>query len=248
MPLIEAEFMTWYRQGGSLQAVEDKVTAICTAFEPQAAAIVADAWRALDVDLLRILRDHLGDFLRAHEIARDVSRYVPQSAGTISLSGLHGGTGNRIAMELGGFAGDMTAVAAGIGTLVVAAVNLHVVVLLAVAHPILALVAGIGALASWLGLGSAVGTAVETAIKEHQFNAVSRTMLHVALSEARLSAKLGEGRAAAQETLKQKILESLNEAGGKDGIVKAAVQAFDSMIGKTIADLGVLEELAKVSE
>jgi hypothetical protein len=163
------------------------------------------------------------------------------------LSGLHDGTGGRIATQLGGFAGDMTVVAAGIGTLVVAAVNLHVVVLLAVAHPILAVVAGIGALATWLGLGEAVGSAAEKAVREHEFNTVSRTMLHLALSEARLGAKLAEGRAAAVETLKQKVVESLEQAGGKQGIVTAAVRTFDAMIAQAIADLGVLEELERAS-
>nr|WP_294516473.1 Hsp70 family protein [uncultured Rhodopila sp.] len=247
MPPIEAEFRTWYRQGGALKAVEEKVTAICKDFEPEAAAIVAGAWRALDADLLRILRDNLGAFLRAHEIARDVSRYAPEAAGSVSLSGVHEGTGGRIATQLGGFAGDMTVVAAGIGTLVVAAVNLHVVVLLAVAHPILAVVAGIGALATWLGLGGAVGSVTEKAIREHEFNAVSRRMLHLALSEARLGEKLAEGRAAAVETLKQKIVESLEQAGGKAGIVTAAVRTFDAMIAQAVADLGVLEELERVS-
>jgi hypothetical protein len=247
MPRIEAVFHDWYRNGGSLKAVETKVTAICETFEPEAAALVTGAWRALDADLLRIFRDHLHDFLRAHEIARDVSRYVPESAGMVSLSGVHDGTGDRIAAELAGFAGIMTTVAAGIGTLVVAAVNLHVVLLLAVAHPVLALVASIGALGSWLGLGSAVGTAVETAIREHEFNTVSRTMLHVALSETRLKEKLAEGRTAAQETVQQKILESLDQAGGKDGIVAGATRAFDAMIGQAVADLGVLEELERVS-
>jgi len=114
-----------------------------------------------------------------------------------------------------------------------------------VAHPILALVAGIGALAAWLGLGSAVGAAAENAIREHEFNAVSRTMLHLALSEARLGEKLAEGRAAATVTLKQKILESLDQAGGKTGIVTAAVRTFDAMIAQAVADLGVLEELER---
>ena len=53
---------------------------------------------------------------------------------------------------------------------------------------------------------------------------------------------------AAQETLKQKILESLQTAGGEGGIVGAAVQAFKAMIAAAVADLGVLEELAKSPE
>lgn len=248
MPRIEAVFTDWYNRGGSLKEVEAEVTAICASFEPEAKTLIEDAWRSLDADLLRVLRDHLRDFLRAHEIARDVSRYVPDVSGAVSLSGVHGGTSEGIANELAGFAGNMTVIAAGIGAVVVATVNLHVIVLLAVAHPVLALVAGIGALATWLGLGSAVGGAVENAVREHKFNAVSRRLLHWALPESRLKAKLAEGRAAAQATLKQKILESLETVGGTDGIVGAAVRAFEGMIAAAVSDLGVLEELARIPE
>ncbi|MFL5253727.1 MAG: Hsp70 family protein [Rhodopila sp.] len=248
MPRIEAAFKAWYQRGGSLKDVEAEVTAICEAFEPEATALIEESWRSLDADLLRVLRDNLRDFLRAHEIARDVSRYVPEAAGTVSLSGVHGGTSDRIANELAGFAGNMAVVATGIGALVIATVNLHVIVLLAVAHPILAVVAGIGALATWLGMGSAVGGALENAVREHQFNAFSRRLLHWALPETRLAEKLNEGRMAAQDSLKQKILESLETAGGQGGIVGVAVRAFRGMIEAAVADLGVLEELAKSPE
>jgi len=248
MPPIEAAFRAWYLQGGSLRAVEANVTAICNDFEPKAREIINQAWRGLDTDLLRILREHLRHFLHVHEIARDVSRYVPDSLGAVSLTGVDGGTSDRIAGELGGLAAGMTAIAAGIGTVVVAAVHLHLVVLLAVAHPILALVAGIGTLASWLGLGSVVGTAVEDAIRDHEFNSVSRNMLYLVLSEDKLANKLAEGRAAAGEALKQKILECLKDVGGGDGIDAAVARAFDAMIAQASADLGVLEELARVSQ
>jgi hypothetical protein len=247
MPRVDAAFQTWYHEGGSLRAVEANVTAICQDFEPKAREIINGAWRGLDTDLLRILRDHLRDFLHVHEIARDVSRYVPESLGAVSLTGVDGGTGDRIAGEIGGLAAAMTAIAAGIGTVIVAAVHLHLVVLLAVAHPILALVAGISTLGAWLGLGSVVGTAVEDAIRDHEFNSVSRNMLYLVLSEDKLAKKLAEGRTAAGETLKQKILECLKEVGGRDGIDAAAARAFDGMIAQASADLGVLEELERVS-
>jgi len=247
MPRVEAAFQTWYEEGGSLRAVEANVTAICNDFEPKAREIINGAWRGLDTDLLRILRDHLRDFLHVHEIARDVSRYVPESLGAVSLTGVDGGTSDRIAGELGGLAAAMTAIAAGIGTVVVAAVHLHLLVLLAVAHPILALVAGISTLGAWLGLGSVVGTAVEDAIRDHEFNSVSRNMLYLVLSGDKLAKKLAEGRAAAGEALKQKILKCLKGVGGQDGIGAAAARAFDAMIAQASADLGVLEELARVS-
>jgi len=159
-----------------------------------------------------------------------------------------GGTGDRIAAELGNSAGDMTALAAGIGTIVVAALHVQAIMLIAVANPILALLAGIGALAAWLGLGSAVKAVVENALKEHEFNTVSLGILHLAFSESRLEEKLREGRAAARAELKRNITASLDAAGedGRAGIVATAAATFDAMVAQAIADLGVLEQLAKI--
>jgi hypothetical protein len=248
MPRIDEVFRDWYRKGGSLKGVEEKVAAVCAGFEPEVVGLVAAEWKTLDTDLLRMFRDHLFAFLRAHEIARDVSRYVPESLGAVSLAGVDGGTGDRIAAELGNSAGDMTALAAGIGTIVVAALHVQAIMLIAVANPILALLAGIGALAAWLGLGSAVKAVVENALKEHEFNTVSLGILHLAFSESRLEEKLREGRAAARAELKRNITASLDAAGedGRAGIVATAAATFDAMVAQAIADLGVLEQLAKI--
>jgi hypothetical protein len=244
MPPIEAAFRDWYHLGGSLNAVDAKVQSISREIEPQTAGVVTALWHDVGIDLLRLFRDHLGHFLEANEMAKDVGRYVPDNAGELDFGGGHGGTGDMISAELRDFASNMTVVAGSIGTVVVAAVHLHLVVLIAVAHPVLAVIAGIGTLATWLGLGAAVGSAVETAIKEHEFNAVTRNMLHLALSEARLSEKLGEGREAARVALKQKVLTALEGPGGGASIVAAAGRAFDAMIARAIGDLGVLETLS----
>jgi hypothetical protein len=57
-------------------------------------------------------------------------------------------------------------------------------------------------------------------------------MLYLVLSEDKLANKLAEGRAAAGETLKKKILECLKEVGGQDGIAAAAAGVFDAMIAQ----------------
>ncbi|CAH2598635.1 protein of unknown function [Rhodovastum atsumiense] len=245
MPRIEEVFRTWYHQGGTLTAVEQETTRICTEFEPEAVRLVETTWRMLDTDLLRFLRDHLLDFLQTHEIRRDVARYIPDSITAVSLIGVGGSAGDRIAAELGGFAADMATFAAGIGTFIIAAIHLHVVVLLAIAHPVLAVVAGLGTLAAWLGFSTAVGSAIESTVRNHDFNLASRSILHIAMSESAFIRKLAEGRAAAQRELSHKIMEGLEGRGeGKDGIVKAAAAAFDAVVAQAIADLGVLEQLA----
>lgn len=250
MPRIDAVFMAWYHDGGSLKGAEEKVARICAEFEPDAVGLVEAEWRTLDTDLLRIFRDHLLAFLRAHEIGRAVSRYIPASVGTVSLAAGGGATGTLIAAELGNLAASLATLAAGIGTLVIATIHLNVVILLAIAHPILALVAGIGTLASYLGLGAAVGSAVENRVENHEFNLVTRTLLHLALSESGLAKKLAEGRNTAEAALSRNIMQSLEAAGGggKAGIVTAAATTFDAVVSQAIADLGVLEQFEKAPE
>ncbi len=250
MPRIDPVFRAWYHDGGTLKAAEEKVARICDDFEPEVVRLVDAEWRTLDTDLLRIFRDHLLAFMRAHEITRNVSRYIPDAVGAVSLAAGGGGTGDRIAAELGNLAASLATLAAGIGTLVIAAIHLNVVILLAVAHPILAVVAGVGTLASYLGLGAAVGSAVEDVVKNHEFNLVSRTVLHFALSESGLAKKLTEGRNTARSELSRNILNSLEMAGGegKAGIVTAGATTFDAVVSKAIADLGVLEQFAKGPE
>jgi hypothetical protein len=250
MPRIEPLFWTWYREGGSLHDVEDKVAAVCAGFEPEAVRLAAEEWRVLDTDLLRIFRDHLLAFLRVQEIARDVSRYIPDTASALSLAAAGSGTSGRIAADLGDLAANVTAVAAGIGTLVIATLNLKLIILLAVAHPLLAVIAGIGTIAGYLGLGAGVGLAVEGAVRNHEFNLVSRTLLHLGLSEAGFEKMLAQGRDTARADLTRSIADSLAavRAGGMAGIVEAASETFDAMVAQAIADLGVLEQIARVAD
>ena len=250
MPRIDAVFMAWYHHGGSLKGAEEKVARICAEFEPEAVGLVDAEWRTLDTDLLRIFRDHLLAFLRAHEIGRAVSRYIPASAGTVSLAAGGGATATLIAAELGNQAASLATLAAGIGTLVIATIHLNVVILLAVTHPILAVAAGVGTVASYLNLGAAVGSTVESRVENHEFNPVTRTLLHFALSKSGLAKKLAEGRKTAQTELSRNIMQSLEIAGGggKAGIVTAAAATFDAVVSQAIADLGVLEQFATAAE
>ena len=87
-------------------------------------------------------------------------------------------------------------------------------------------------------------------VENHEFNLVSRTVLHFALSESGLAKKLTEGRNTARSELSRNILNSLEMAGGegKAGIVTAGATTFDAVVSKAIADLGVLEQFAKGPE
>ena len=69
---MEKVFWTWYRKGGALKKVEDDIERICVAFQEarKADRILQSHWADLDTDLVRLLRDHLKQFLSANEIPR----------------------------------------------------------------------------------------------------------------------------------------------------------------------------------
>jgi hypothetical protein len=148
---------------------------------------------------------------------------------------------NLIAAEIGEMVGTTTARAAGVGAALAGALHLKLIIVLAIVHPMLAGAAGVGALAAYLGIGQTVGSAVQDAVKDHEFNAVTLNMLHLALSESALAKRLADGRRAAEADLQRAIVESLTTDRDTPGLVTRATDAFDAMLRKVIADLGVLE-------
>jgi len=246
MPRIDDLFRDWYRKGGSLRRVGEEVEAVCAASEPENMRLAQAERDILLSDLVRLFREHLASFMQAHEITKDVARYVPDAGALMAPAASRGETENMIANEIGEVAGTMAAVTASVGPLVAAAVHVKLVILLAIAHPLLAALAGIGSLGAYLGIGRTVGSAVQDAVKDHEFNALSLGVLHIGISEAGLAKKLAEGRRAAEADLQRAIVQSLqgdNEAGAP-GLAARAADAFDAMLGNMVADLGVLERVA----
>jgi len=235
MPRVETIFWDWYNKGGSLQQVEDKVDAVCEAFRPESIRIVERHWQALETDLIRLLRDHLKQFLTENEIPREVSRYVPESQ---SLQGLRAGTGgttDEIARELGGLAAGLTALATTVVAIVIGAIKIKVILLAALAHPLLALILGFGAVLATLGLGGGVKSAVEDKVKHHEFNSITLRGLKVFLWEKTFREKLAKGRTDARVELQSQIRENCRKIDAK------VVETFDAIIELVIQDLLVLE-------
>ena len=257
MPRVEAVFWRWYRCGGSLRRVEGEIGEICDAFQESQEGdhLLQPFWEALETDLVRLLRDHLKQFLAENEIARDVSRYVPEGS---TLGELKVGTGvsDDIAQEFGELAEALTELTAAIGAIVIAAIKIKVVLLVAIAHPVLAVAVGIGALMATLGLGNAVGEAAQNAIRNHEFNDFTLMLLKAVLWESSFREKLASGREQAKAELRQKIRESTQgapvAADGVDGsaadetpprpaLEELVVAKFGAMIDLVIRDLDVLE-------
>jgi hypothetical protein len=182
--------------------------------------------------------------MQAHEIAKDVARYVPDAGALMAPAASPGETEKLIASEIGGMAGTMAAVTASVGPLVAATLHVKLIILVAIAHPLLAALAGVGSLGAYLGIGRTVGSAVQDAVKDHTFNALSLGVLHIGLSEAGLAKKLAEGRRAAEADLRRAIVQSLEGDKSAPGLAARAAEAFDAMLGAMVADLGVLERVA----
>lgn len=255
LPPVETVFRGWYDKGGSLKHVEERIEELCNQFEQRgdAETAIAPIRNALASDLVRLLRDHLRQFLDDHEIPKDVFRYVPEAAALPVGSDISKGTGDRIAAEVSSLAAAVTAVAASLGTLVVAAVKIKVVLLFALVHPILALLAGAAALLSFLGLMKGAQEALEARIKDYDFGAASLWVLHKVLWKSKFEEKLAQGRADAKAELQRKIGESTRKAveapagpgssapSSQSPIEEIAVQKYEAILALVVQDLGVLE-------
>jgi hypothetical protein len=252
MPRVEAVFWEWYNKGGSLKQVEDRIDAICKTFEEnqEAEGILKPHWTILATDLVRLLRDHLRQFLAEHEIPSDVYRYIPESATlAVGTDGFGKDTGSRIAAEMMFLAAKVAAVGASIVAIVVAAVKIKLLLLLVFIHPILTILGGAVLLLGFLGVGKAAKEVVENQIKSYQFGPASLWVLHKVLWESRFKDKLAQGRTDARNELVRMIRETVQQgpaapagdAKPEASIAAVAIEKFGVILDLVIQDLGVLE-------
>jgi len=268
MPEVDKAFWNWYRNGGSLARVEERVQAICEEFKPLVPTTLKPHWQALDADLVRLLRDHLTKFLKVHDVTKDVSSYVPESLAQQDMPKGAGEAGGKIAEELGDLAGTITAVAVTIGATIVAVVQFHILAL-AFIHPFITLIAGIAAVYAYIFIKEGAKAAVETAIREYEFGRAALSALHLVIGEEGFKEKLKAGRESAQTELRKTIRRSLDEAvdpsqdvivsgvtqvhRGSGELVSPSVRAiglkakavtlFEAMVSRVIDELGVLEQI-----
>ena len=148
MPPVETIFREWYVKGGSLKHVEDRIEESCRRFEQdrEAEAALKPCRDALAVNLMRLLRDHLRQFLADHEVPRDVHRYLPDAAVPLDGPGVSKATSDKIAAEVGGMAAGVAATTASVAAVVVGLVKIKVLLLLAFVDPILTVLAAAAAL------------------------------------------------------------------------------------------------------
>jgi hypothetical protein len=235
MARVETIFLDWYRNGGALDEVEARVDALCKSFEPEVEGLVATKVSHLAKDLLRLLRDHLRQWLAAHAIQREVSQFVPAD---LEIDAAEAMKGKEAA---GGIARELTlritAALAGVVMVVTAVIKAKVVVALFLAHPI----AGVTALAASVLGFKVVNEFIERKIKSHRWGRVplqaDLKAMRLVLSEERLKQKLAASRTEAVATLSVEIEKNL--AGLRDQV---RVE-FEHVIEQVIQDLGVLEQI-----
>ena len=212
MPKIEDEFWHWYKKGGTLREVENNVAEICESMEPLLKRSIDTDKKYLDDKMINCFKKHLRRFLRENEIPKDVSYYVPDdhTNGNIPLpKGEH--TSNQLVTDMRGLVTSATAATTGIAAVAIAAIELNVIVLAALSHPLIALVVGIGAIVTWLGLSGSAGKVVEKAVKDHKFNFMTLSFLKLSVSEKKFQQKLDMGRDDARRQLKEAILTSMSK-------------------------------------
>jgi hypothetical protein len=233
-PRVEAVFLDWRANGGSLNGVVQKVEAVCKDFEAEVEALVKDKAEALTRDLWRLLRDHLRHWLTAHEIEREVNQFLPEEpVAAPSSAGAGTGAVKQIAGELAlGITGTVT----GVVVVVVGIIKFKLLVATFIAHPL----AGIVALLASVTAFKWLNTLVENQVKTHNWGSWPGKMdlktMQLVLSERRLKDKLAPGWAEAAAALPGEIDKAL------DKLVVQVAADFDEVIGQVIEDLGVLEQ------
>jgi hypothetical protein len=252
MPRINKVYEEWYENGGSLNGVEAKVQALCKEFEGgEAEGLLRRYWGPLNTDIVRLMRDHLAEFLKENEIPTGAEQYIPKTTQSLGdLGGGTGGTSGRIATDMGGMA-NMAAVLSVmtlVALLIVAALKVKVmaaIIIAAMGVPPLALALGLTALIGAIAAGEKVQAVVEDLIKKHEFAGTTLWMLrNLVIWKATLDKKLAEGRAEAEVKLREAIRKSTRDAGPPaTAIRKEAAETFGRVIDTAIQDLGVLEQI-----
>ena len=246
MPAIEERIWSWYKNGGSLGKLEARIEGICKQKKDEIKAVIRGECKNLTVDIAKLVKDHLVTLLRENHIYKDITSYLPDIDSVTSPTAPGGTIIDQIVKAFGELAETVTNVVGGVIGVVIVTVKIHVLIGLAMVHPIVAFLAGVTALAALMGLGEATKEWAEQKVKAFNFEGWSLVALKLALTDGSLREKLRSGRANAQAQLREAIRQGLKGANDEKGNVidleKATVDTFDKVVSLVISDLGVLEQ------
>jgi len=246
---VEEVYISWYRIGGTLNSVKEKVESFANAFDVAGRLNGRDA--LLAKDLVRLLRDHLRVWLKEHGIDREVDEVVPEGSVRVPVPPL-----GAHAQDVAKIISDKVGVAlVGSVFLIVytAAHGAHIFV-----HPLTGIPTAIASAAASAFGFTMIEDAIRAKVMAFDWGDKSLKALSVVLPEQDLLDKIATSRA---ETLQRvtdvlgygnKSVPSPISATGLtsspkwqtlEELQRAIVSQFEQVVGEVIQDLGVLEEI-----
>ncbi|MDB5312787.1 MAG: Molecular chaperone-like protein [Gemmataceae bacterium] len=251
---VEGVYLDWYRNGGTLRSVSQKVQSFTRGFDVKVHLQGQDA--LLAKDLVRLLRDHLAVWLKEHGIERDVDELVPEGGVVMHVLPI-GDHAQDIAANISTMAG-VTLVGAIFAIVYIAAHGAHILV-----HPWTGVpTAAVSAALAALGF-NALEDYLRSWLMGYEWGPVSLGALSVRLSEQNLRDKITQSR---QEMIRDisgllsKGPECTTDActSGQpvskpkwqtlDELKVVVVAQFVQVVEQVIKDLGVLEEIRKAGK
>jgi hypothetical protein len=251
---VQAEYLHWYCNGGTLRSVQQKVQAFTSSFDVKGQLQGQDA--LLAQDLVRLIRDHLAVWLKEHGIEREVEELVPEGGVVVHVPSV-----SDHAQDIAAIISNMVGVTlvAGVFTIVyTAAHGAHILV-----HPLTGLpTAAVSAILARLGY-TFLEDYVRDWVMDFEWGPVSLKALSVGLSEQALRDRIAQSR---QEMIRDisgllrqgpKVTTKAPTSGQStpapkwqtlDELKVAVVAQFEQVVAQVIKDLGVLEEVRKAGK
>lgn len=247
---VKKVYLDWYRNGGTLKGVSEKVESFTSAYGVPAQLQGQDA--LLANNLVRLIRDHLSAWLQEHGIQRDVEELVPEGGIVLHVLPV-----SDIAASISRTVG-VTLVRAVFTIVYTAAHGAHILV-----HP-------------WTGVPTAVVSAalaalgfrrvedyLQARLMDFEWGPVSLKALSVRLSEQSLRGRIGQSRddmirdissllrqgpESATNACSSGQLTNSSKWQTLDELQVAVVAQFEQVVEQVIKDLGVLEEIRKAGK
>ena len=230
---VEAIYLDWYRNGGTLNATQEKVKLAIAQLE--LTGKLKQRYGNLRVDLDRLYHEHLKNWLKESHIEREVPTIVTSRTQEVSFPALEQ-QAQHIASNLVQIIG-LTLAGTIAATVAIAVHGTHIAV-----SPISGLLTAGGAFfASVVGY-TLVDDFIRDKVMAWNWGPNSRAALQMVLSEESLKEKITASRQQAEQEMEQLLRQETAELDSATSLVKAKVQQYRETVERTIDELGVLEQ------
>jgi molecular chaperone DnaK (HSP70) len=230
---VETIYVDWYRNGGTLNAAQEKVKQAIAQME--LTGKLAQRYGNLRTDLDRAVEQHLKNWLKESHIERELPPLAPTRAQEISFPALEK-QAQDIARNLSDIIG-FTLAGTIAATVAVVVHGTHIAV-----SPISGIATAGGAfLASFVGY-TLVDDFVREQVMAWNWGPNTRAALQMVMSEESLKEKIASSRVQAKAEMEQLLRQEADGMDSAASLVRAKVQQFRETVERTIDELGVLEQ------